>query len=571
MPESLNTRKKLLKTLQLTDYATLIEDLNFNFGVLLSSPLFIGLQGDPGTDGTQGPAGIRGSKWMFASLDAFREQWPEDNLLGEYQITLDYLNTKLLNDEDRNKLLLATGAGDMFVNGDTFVANSKIYSLDLSNNRFVDTGQTVNNSSETYQQNLQNYIIQVINETLKNNPVYMGLVQTIDFQYAQGKNYVDSSGNINNELNESSMLDVTSTSSKDGVSIDSHKMFLPSGNVFDDDDNLTLILGSAEAYHNIVQGTLSFNEKDPASSTVSKFGPTYGNPPSMVILQDCQTNGVMIGYKKASNFTQFGKFWVNAENGFVISSPNVSDHYLKFSDIQLYNDRIDFNADVFNFNGDVTFRKLSFNEISTKNLSIKDKEVKIGDTFTDTHILGNGVYFDGINECNFIRINKDHKFVASAYDIDTTTSLGDIQASKTKMPNMELIYNLYQALLVAQENLVSTQNALDEARKANVSTQTYLEKRIASKSVESALLKGQIIDLCIYNKDHDTYDIIRTRMFDSSGRGRSSVTYWINDTDKVTSDLSSYKLCDGKNSTPNMIVYDTDAKDTYFVLRLMFS
>ena len=75
MPESLNTRKKLLKTLQLTDYATLIEDINYNFGVLMSSPLFIGLQGDPGTDGTQGPAGIRGSKWMFASLDAFREQY----------------------------------------------------------------------------------------------------------------------------------------------------------------------------------------------------------------------------------------------------------------------------------------------------------------------------------------------------------------------------------------------------------------------------------------------------------------------------------------------------------------
>ena len=308
MPESLNTRKKLLKTLQLTDYATLIEDINYNFAVILSSPIFVGAQGDPGQDGTQGPVGIRGSKWMFASLDAFREQWPSDNLQGEYQITLDYLNKKLLSDEDRSKLLVATGAGDMFVDGDAFVANSRIYVLDLSNNRFVDTNQTINNSSDAYQENLQRYIKQVITDVLTNDPAYMSLIQTIDFQYAQAKNYTDSSANVNNKINENSMLDVESTTSKPGTEIDTHKMFLPSGSVFDDNDNLTLLVGGAEMYHNIIQGTLSFNENDPVSNTVAKFGPTYGNAPSMVILQNTQTNGVMIGWKKASKFTEFGKF-----------------------------------------------------------------------------------------------------------------------------------------------------------------------------------------------------------------------------------------------------------------------
>lgn len=569
MPESLNTRKKLLKTLQLTDYATLIEDLNFNFSVLLSSPLFVGLQGEAGQDGTQGPAGIRGSKWMYASLDAFREQWPNDNLQGEYQITLDYLNRKLLSDEDRNKLLIATAAGDMFVDGDTFVANSKIYVLDLSNNRFVDTNQTINNSSDAYQENLQRYIQQVVNDILTNNPVYMGLVQTIDFQYAQAKNYTDSSANVNNKINENSMLDVKSTTSKDGAEIDTHKMFLPSGNVFDDEDNLTYVVGGAEAYHKIIQGTLAFNENDPVSNTVAKFGPTYGNPPSLVLLQNVQTNGVMIGYKKATKFTEFAKFWVNSNGGFVISSPNISDHYLKFSDIQLYHDRIEFNSDNFIFNGDVTFKKLSFKEISTTNFSVSEKRVDIGETFTETHIKGNKIFFDGINQNQFAAINAERKLSASPYSIDDTTNPAEITASVLKMPNMSLIKNLYDLINETNTSLTATRESVQNVKNSVAVSQEYLERRIATQNLTSGLITGQVIELCIKNVNSETFEVVKAKMFTAENVGRSSVTYSIG-TEEVKADLSSFRLCDGNNDTPKLMQYTDDSNESWYLLKLMY-
>lgn len=570
MPESLNTRKKLLKTLQLTDYATLIEDLNFNFAVLMSSPLFVGLQGDPGQDGTQGPAGIRGSKWMFASLDAFREQWPSDNLQGEYQITLDYLNKKLLSDEDRNKLLIATNADDMFVDGDTFVSNSKIYVLDLSNNRFIDTNQTINNSSDAYQENLQRYIQQVVNDVLKNNPVYMGLIQTIDFQYAQAKNYPDSSANVNNKVNENSMLDVESTSSKDGVEIDTHKMFLPSGNVFDDTDNLTLLIGGAEAYHKIIQGTLTFNENDPVSNTVAKFGPTYGNAPSCVILQNTQTNGVMIGWKNAVKFTEFAKFWVNSAGGFVLSSPNISDHYLKYSDIQLYYDRIEFNADTFVFNGDVTFKKLSFKEISTTNLSVTEKKVDIGDVFCETHVKGNKVFFDDIHENQFACINSEHKLVASKYSVEEETDPTSIEASNLKIPSMTLIKNLYDIVSTSGNSLSKTREAVTLASQQIAKSQKYLERRITSQNMSSGMVPGQVIELCVKNVANETYEVIKTKMFDAQNKGRSVVTYSIGGKDILT-DLSSYILCDGANDTPELMSYSDDSNESWFVFKLMYN
>lgn len=570
MPESLNTRKKLLKTLQLCDYATLIEDLNANFAVLLSSPLFVGAQGEAGQDGTQGPAGIRGSKWLYASLDAFREQWPNDNLQGEYQITLDYLNKKLLNDEDRNKLLIATAAGDMFVDGDTFVSNSKIYVLDLSNNRFVDTNQTINNSSDAYQENLQRYIQQVVNDVLTNNPVYMGLVQTIDFQYANAKNYTDSSANVNNQINENSMLDVKSTTSKSGAEIDTHKMFLPSGNIFDDEDNLTHIIGGAEAYHKIIQGTLSFNENDPVSNTVAKFGPTYGNAPSLVLLQNVQTNGVMIGYKKATKFTEFAKFWVNANGGFVLSSPNVSDHYLKFSDIQLYPDRIEFNSENFIFSGDVAFRKLSFKELSLPNFSITDKRIDLGDAFTETHINGNKVFFDGIPQNQFMCVSSDHKFIASPYTIDNTIDPSQISSSIMKIPNMTLIKNLYDLVAQATTLLERMRDSIQTAQESVATSQVYLERRITTQNLTSGLIPGQIIELSIKNDASETFEVIKTKMFTSENVGRSSVIYSIG-TQEVTTDLSSFLLCDGNNGTPKLLQYTDDSNESWFLLKLMFA
>lgn len=466
-------QKKKLKTLQLTDWASFIEDVNFNFSVLLSSPLFVGTEGQSGSDGKQGSPGIRGSKWLFVDATKFQEQFPEDNIKGEYQITVDYLNKKLLNETSKAKLLKATNAGTLFVDCDILVANSKILLLDLTQNKFVDTGESISSNSELFLQNIEKQVMQLVNDTLAKDPVYMGLTQTVDISNAQAKNYVDNSGNINNQINENSIIDIKASNAKPGAEIDTHKMFSPAAKMFNEDDNVTWVYGSAEKYHNIVQRTLAYNAQDTTSNTTSGFGPTVKNPPAMVVLQNTQTAGLIIGHKNASKFTDFGKMYVNKDGALVICSPNVSDHYLRFSEILMYNDFIDVVSDyinfkaVTNFSGDVNILKeFNFNHrwltINANGL------IEFGSTLNALNINAVDVLFKQFPETDFLSIDKGHKLSATTYSVDRAETLDNLTKRSDKVITSNQLQLMYEYSKSNRESLNAFRTSIQEQLTSSV-------------------------------------------------------------------------------------------------------
>ena len=121
-----------------------------------------------------------------------------------------------------------------------------------------------------------------------------------------------------------------------------------------------------------------------------------------------------------------------------------------------------------------------------------------------------------------------------------------------------------------QSNTISTlrnevQNVSSESKKSS----SYLEKRIVSSSVKNSFVPGQIIELII-DGDDQTWDILKTRLFETSGQGRSEVSYKTCGVLQENADLSLFKLCDGNNGTPSLTSYAQDSKETYFMIKIVF-
>jgi hypothetical protein len=93
------TNIELLKKLEFNSLEQFLEDLNSNFGIVQTSPLFKGIPGDEGDPGNPGNPGLRGSKFIFINLQKFQEQFPNE-LSSGIQIDLTYLNSKLLTFEN---------------------------------------------------------------------------------------------------------------------------------------------------------------------------------------------------------------------------------------------------------------------------------------------------------------------------------------------------------------------------------------------------------------------------------------------------------------------------------------
>ena len=88
-----------LRTLRLAELSTIIEDINYNFGLLRSHPMFQGIKGDTGTPGTRGSAGTRGSRWLFLYKNEFQRAFPTTNFnaLDTTNKWIEWLNNQINN------------------------------------------------------------------------------------------------------------------------------------------------------------------------------------------------------------------------------------------------------------------------------------------------------------------------------------------------------------------------------------------------------------------------------------------------------------------------------------------
>ena len=486
--------KKQLKNLQLSDWATLIEDINYNFSAIISSPLFVGTEGEEGQSGKSGSTGIRGSRWFYINLVKFKEEFPEDNIIGEYQINEDYLNNKLIKLDTRKKLLNCFEV-DMFVTGDIIICNSKILMVDLLQERsIIDTNNIINSSNDIVYENLMNQVDKRINEKINeiNENIQLSFYTIYE---THAKNYTDSSGYVNNEYLNSSIYDILVEDSKIGVKIVENKIIAPNEALYNETMSMTHLFGSANDYHKLIQRTLDWDESQ-SNNTTSEHGPSKKSNPALVVLQNDLNNGVMVGFKDADNLTSFGKIFVSQqqEKYFLsLLSPNVSNHYQSYSRINLFDNKIDIISQVINLKGEViannNFTMLSKTIFTHELFKLEKDSIQIGSQSlkSKTTFLSKTHYFNDESYLNadILSIDENSKLVASKYFVDDASLLKNMSKQLNAIPTNQLISQLN----TQHENYVIT----NDTNITNLNTKIETEAKNRVSDIKS--VNNQISDI----------------------------------------------------------------------------
>ncbi|AFF28264.1 gp266 [Sphingomonas phage PAU] len=311
-----------LKQLSVSDWNTLIENLNYNFSILLSSPLFKGM---PGREGLPGPStnGERGSRWFWAIWDDFRVAY---NLTNPNQVNLAFINGQLASDLAK---LCDTLKTDSIISNDNIVLpDGSIITFDITLGKFKDAGMSFAQAQGVTEQRVNQMINDAIAGINEGSIIY-------EVFKAYAKNFPDAttSGN-NNQVNPDSIIDIGSPLSKPGYLLDKHRFVaLSTSNMNSMDDATTFIFGAAEMYHNLIQKT-----QNGAGKTTNEYGPGVNDSTALAVLQDNYKNGIIIGYKGANTLRDFARIYRDL-NALRLTS-NYSVYENEFSEIIIREDVI---------------------------------------------------------------------------------------------------------------------------------------------------------------------------------------------------------------------------------------
>lgn len=277
-----------LRTLRLAELSTIIEDINYNFSLLRSHPMFQGIKGDAGTPGVKGSVGTRGSRWLFLYKSEFQEAFPTTNFnaLDSTSKWIEWLNKKISNPSTLPKVLNCFSV-DEFVNTDVCVLpNTALLEFNNLSNRFVDTGQQINSEAGYVKREEMLEEIEKVKKLINEDIEYLGVPSFI-------KSFQDGVDAANLATNEYSYLDpITGQNSQ---AYEKHRWFAPNS----DDINVykaniyTLLAGLKEWYHELIQNTIISNNFS------SEFIPGPGRMPAMVMLQNDTNSGMLLGPKPA--------------------------------------------------------------------------------------------------------------------------------------------------------------------------------------------------------------------------------------------------------------------------------
>ena len=354
----------VIETLKKIEYQNLEQfqaDINTNFAIIQNSPLYKGIPGEEGEPGNIGPRGIRGIKFLFINLVKFQEQFPGE-ISTSSQIDINYINTKLLTFENKQKLYTALEVTELVDKDIIVLTNTIILSYNLTNDAFINTGISFNeqaNLVNNIQQQIENYVQYYIsiNQTINN------LSNVFETFTTLAKNYSDTNNVfVTSNLTNSSVFSpfIPGYNSNIGVQMNNHKYFGFSDTLFPLNNTGTLVLGSVKKYYNLLMNTIS---TDDTQTLTSDYAPGVGNIPSAVILQDTEKAGLLIGYKSRQNLKRFGSIYKNALHELILKSDsgiNPSEYselkihreYLKYDKLVQFGNDLEVSRDTSIF-GDV--------------------------------------------------------------------------------------------------------------------------------------------------------------------------------------------------------------------------
>lgn len=275
-----------LRTLRLAELSTIIEDINYNFGLLRSHPMFQGIKGDTGTPGTRGSAGTRGSRWLFLYKNEFQRAFPTTNFnaLDTTNKWIEWLNNQINNAATLQRVLNCFSV-DEFVTTDVCVLpNTALLEFNSLTNKFVDTGHQINSEAGYVRREELLEEIAKVKRLINEDIEYLGIPSFI-------KSFQDGADAANLATNAYSYLDPVI--GQNSIQYKEHRWFGPNS----DDTNIsvakifTLLTGLKEWYHELVQNTIISNNLS------SQFVPGPGRMPAMVMIQNDTNSGMLLGPK----------------------------------------------------------------------------------------------------------------------------------------------------------------------------------------------------------------------------------------------------------------------------------
>jgi hypothetical protein len=328
-----------LKKITFTNIDQFVEEINRNFAVVENSPLYKGIPGKSGIPGSPGNFGQRGSKFIFVNYQKFNEQFPGELINGS-KINLLYLNLKLSNFEEKQKLFLALETFDL-IEGDVIVlTNSIMLRYNQITDILVDTGLAFNEQSNlisSIEQKIENYVIQYIN----NHPALSGNNILEAFQ-TYAKNYTDTNNsNITYTQTETSVFVpyYPGASNTNGVLLSNHSYFGFADERIPKTNSASVVFGSIKKYIDLILATTETSQNDVLTSD---YAPGANNIPMAVILQDTNNAGILIGKKTDANLKRFASIYKDVNNNLVFKS-DAGILPSEFSTLLISRDRMRYN------------------------------------------------------------------------------------------------------------------------------------------------------------------------------------------------------------------------------------
>lgn len=293
-----------LKTLKISDLASLISDLNYNFSMVLKLPAFKGIQGDDGLDGV-GISGLRGSSWTVIGSTLSASLLTVYGLTSTSQITLSFVNTQITT--NLSSFLTNFGYSEL-VDGDILVLpDLSVLIYNESTSQFEDTGITFANGSSLTTQQVQDIVNNILATVSTDDDI-----ETI--YDAVGKLYSDASGGLNTSYNIDASLDLNVTGASAGFINSSYKMIAPKESKVTQSDTPIYIHGASQDYHDLIQNTLT--------NDTFNYGVGLDNSPIQVLLQNDNESGIFMGHRTATSMRLFSKIYKTSSNSLRLTSGN---------------------------------------------------------------------------------------------------------------------------------------------------------------------------------------------------------------------------------------------------------
>lgn len=320
--ENLNDLGIDLRQIKVSEWTSLVEDLNYNFSLLLSSPIFKGMPGDEGDPGVA-TSGERGSRWYWANWEDFKLAY---GLTNQAQLNLNFINGQLASDLVK---LLATLKTDSIISNDNIVLPSgMIITFDITLGKFKDSGTSFAQAQGVTEERVGQLITAAIAGINEGAIIY-------EVFKAYAKNFPDSSvSGINNQVNPDSTLDIGTPNSKPGYLMDRHKFIaLATANMNTVQDSATFVFGAAELYHDLIQKT-----QNSVGRTTNEYTPGVNDSTVLGVLQDNYKNGIVIGYKAANTMREFSRIYRDETSLHMTSNYSVYEN--EYSEVVIREDVI---------------------------------------------------------------------------------------------------------------------------------------------------------------------------------------------------------------------------------------